>query len=410
MSDFLKVTPIEKALKIIDEHPSALPPTVNVNTVDSISRTISKPIKSSSNLPNFERSTMDGYAVRASDTYGASQSQPSYLHVVSEIKMGSTPNTRLNTGEASRIFTGGMIPESADAVVMVEYTELIDQSLIEIIKPVAPGENIIQIGEDIKENDIIFEVGHKIRPQDIGGLLALGITQIPVFQPPKIGVISTGDELIDPKTEPIKGQVRDINSYTISSLIQKHGGEPIIFGINKDEFEIQFETAKKALSKCSIVVISAGSSTSSRDLTSKVISNLGKPGILMHGLAHKPGKPSIIGSARDKLIFGLHGNPVSAMIIFQLLVKKAINNILRRTQEIINPSKAILTTDIPSINGREEHVPVKLFNSQSGTLMAQPVFGKSNLIYTLIRSDGIVVVPINKSGVYSGDLVDVFIN
>ena len=247
MSDFLKVIPIEQALKIIDDHATPLLSTVNIKTVDSILRTVSSPIKSSSNLPDFERSTMDGYAVRASDTHGASQSQPSYLNLVSEIKMGSIPDTQLKVGEAAKIFTGAMIPESADAVVMVEYTELIDQSLIEIIKPVAPGENIIKIGEDIKEDDLIFDTGHTIRPQDIGGLLALGITKIPVFEAPKIGIISTGDELIDPEAQPKKGQVRDINSYTISSLIQKHGGEPIIFGISKDEFEVQLQTAQKAL-------------------------------------------------------------------------------------------------------------------------------------------------------------------
>ncbi len=410
MSDFLKVKPIEQALEIIDNHPTPLLSTVNIKTIDSLSRTVSTPITSPSDLPSFDRSTMDGYAVRATDTYGASQSQPSYLNLVSEITMGSIPKTKIKVGQAAKIFTGGMIPESADAVVMVEYTELIDSSLIEIIKPVAPGENIIKIGEDIKENDPVFEVGHIIRPQDIGGLLALGITQTPVFERPKIGVISTGDELINPEIEPTKGQVRDINSYTVSSLIQKHGGEPIIFGINKDEFEVQFNSAQKALTECSLLVISAGSSTSSRDLTSQVISSLGEPGILMHGLAHKPGKPSIIGSVEDKLIFGLPGNPVSAMIIFELLVKRAINNILRSTKKLITPTQAILTTDIPSINGREEHVPVKLYNSQSGKLMAEPVFGKSNLIYTLIKSDGIVIVPINKSGIYSGDLVDVFIN
>ena len=410
MSDFLKVKPIEQALEIIDNHPTPLLSTVNIKTIDSLSRTVSTPITSPSDLPSFDRSTMDGYAVRATDTYGASQSQPSYLNLVSEITMGSIPKTKIKVGQTAKIFTGGMIPESADAVVMVEYTELIDSSLIEIIKPVAPGENIIKIGEDIKENDPVFEVGHIIRPQDIGGLLALGITQTPVFERPKIGVISTGDELINPEIEPTKGQVRDINSYTVSSLIQKHGGEPIIFGINKDEFEVQFNSAQKALTECSLLVISAGSSTSSRDLTSQVISSLGEPGILMHGLAHKPGKPSIIGSVEDKLIFGLPGNPVSAMIIFELLVKRAINNILRSTKKLITPTQAILTTDIPSINGREEHVPVKLYNSQSGRLMAEPVFGKSNLIYTLIKSDGIVIVPINKSGIYSGDLVDVFIN
>jgi len=410
MSDFLKVKPIEQALEIIDNHPTPLLSTVNIKTIDSLSRTVSTPITSSSNLPSFDRSTMDGYAVRATDTYGASQSQPSYLNLVSEITMGSIPKTKIKIGQAARIFTGGMIPESANAVVMVEYTELIDSSLIEIIKPVAPGENIIKIGEDIKENDPVFEVGHVIRSQDIGGLLALGITQTPVFERPKIGVISTGDELINPEIEPKKGQVRDINSYTVSSLIQKHGGEPIIFGINKDEFEVQFNSAKKALTECSLLVISAGSSTSSRDLTAEVISSLGEPGILMHGLAHKPGKPSIIGSVENKLIFGLPGNPVSAMIIFELLVKRAIHNILRSAKELIAPTQAILTTDIPSINGREEHVPVKLYNSQSGRLMAEPVFGKSNLIYTLIKSDGIVIVPINKSGIYSGDLVDVFIN
>ena len=324
--------------------------------------------------------------------------------------MGTVTKTKLQTGETARIFTGSMVPESADAVVMIEYTESIESSLIEIIKPVAPGENIIQIGEDIKINEAVFSAGHVIRPQDIGGLLALGITHVPVFQRPKIGIISTGDELISPELEPAKGQVRDINTYTISALVQKYAGEPITFGINKDRFEIQLETAEKALSNCSMVIISAGSSTSSRDLTSRVISRLGEPGILMHGLAHKPGKPSIIGSAKGKLVFGLPGNPVSAMIIFELLVSRAIKNILGSVSQIISPPKAILTKDIPSTNGREEHVPVKLFNSQSGNLMADPIFGKSNLIYTLIKSDGIVVVPINKSGIYSGDIVDVLIN
>lgn len=410
MSNFLKVTPIEEALEIIDKHVIPSLRSVNIKTINSVSRTVSKPITSSANLPNFTRSSMDGYAVRAIDTYGASQSQPSYLNLVSEIKMGTVPKTKLQTGETARIFTGSMVPESADAVVMIEYTESIESSLIEIIKPVAPGENIIQIGEDIEINEAVFSAGHVIRPQDIGGLLALGITHVPVFQRPKIGIISTGDELISPELEPAKGQVRDINTYTISALVQKYAGEPITFGINKDRFEIQLETAEKALSNCSMVIISAGSSTSSRDLTSRVISRLGEPGILMHGLAHKPGKPSIIGSAKGKLVFGLPGNPVSAMIIFELLVSRAIKNILGSVSQIISPPKAILTKDIPSTNGREEHVPVKLFNSQSGNLMADPIFGKSNLIYTLIKSDGIVVVPINKSGIYSGDIVDVLIN
>lgn len=410
MSNFLKVTPIEEALEIIDKHVIPSLRSVNIKTINSVSRTVSKPITSSANLPNFTRSSMDGYAVRAIDTYGASQSQPSYLNLVSEIKMGTVTKTKLQTGETARIFTGSMVPESADAVVMIEYTESIESSLIEIIKPVAPGENIIQIGEDIEINEAVFSAGHVIRPQDIGGLLALGITHVPVFQRPKIGIISTGDELISPELEPAKGQVRDINTYTISALVQKYAGEPITFGINKDRFEIQLETAEKALSNCSMVIISAGSSTSSRDLTSRVISRLGEPGILMHGLAHKPGKPSIIGSAKGKLVFGLPGNPVSAMIIFELLVSRAIKNILGSVSQIISPPKAILTKDIPSTNGREEHVPVKLFNSQSGNLMADPIFGKSNLIYTLIKSDGIVVVPINKSGIYSGDIVDVLIN
>ena len=410
MSNFLKVTPIEEALEIIDKHVIPSLRSVNIKTINSVSRTVSKPITSSANLPNFTRSSMDGYAVRAIDTYGASQSQPSYLNLVSEIKMGTVTKTKLQTGETARIFTGSMVPESADAVVMIEYTESIESSLIEIIKPVAPGENIIQIGEDIKINEAVFSAGHVIRPQDIGGLLALGITHVPVFQRPKIGIISTGDELISPELEPAKGQVRDINTYTISALVQKYAGEPITFGINKDRFEIQLETAEKALSNCSMVIISAGSSTSSRDLTSRVISRLGEPGILMHGLAHKPGKPSIIGSAKGKLVFGLPGNPVSAMIIFELLVSRAIKNMLGSVSQIISPPKAILTKDIPSTNGREEHVPVKLFNSQSGNLMADPIFGKSNLIYTLIKSDGIVVVPINKSGIYSGDIVDVLIN
>ena len=263
---------------------------------------------------------MDGYAIKSNDSSGVSSSSPNYIKVIEEIKMGYTPNKKLKNGECSRIFTGGMIPEGADSVIMEEDTEILNDDFIEIKKSLSVGENIIFKGEETKKNNLILSKGHKIRSQDIGSMLESGITNLKVYKKLIIGVLSSGDELLDPSEDLQPAKIRDINTYTISTLIKSIGHKVKNFPIMPDNFESQLDQAKKAFNECDILIFSAGSSISYRDTTSKVISNLGLPGILVHGVSVKPGKPTILAICDKKIIIGLPGNPVSASMIFTNII------------------------------------------------------------------------------------------
>tara|TARA_Y100000588_G_C14272432_1_gene932886 strand:+ start:860 stop:2098 length:1239 start_codon:yes stop_codon:yes gene_type:complete len=379
-----------------------------IPTLESLDRITANALVSQEDLPTFRKSTVDGYSVRAEDTFGASPSLPAYLDIAGEIPMGHTTTPSLRVGQAFKAYTGGMVATNSDAVVMEEHTQKAGKSTIEVTRPVGSGENIIGVGEDIRNGDFILPAGHLIRSQDIGGLIALGIMDIAVLEKPLVGIISTGDELVNPDISPTEGQVRDINTYTLSSLIQKAGGTAIQVGIIKDNYQEQFEAAKQALDNTDLLIFSAGSSISNRDLTSMVINNLGEPGVIAHGISVKPGKPTIIGIVNNKPVFGLPGNPVSAMVIFNLLVRPTIYLVSGCTSPprlAIVP--AILTKDVPSSSGREDHVQVKLETSADGNLYADPLFAKSNLIHSLVKSDGTVTVPFDKGGLYSGTKVDV---
>ena len=379
-----------------------------VATADALGRVTAEDIVSPEDLPAFARSTMDGYSVRSRDTFGASEGLPAYLDLVGEVPMGEAAQARLGIGQAAKAYTGGMLAQDADAVVQVERTQMLDDTAIEALRAVAPGENVVQVGEDVRKGDIILLKGSVIRPQDIGGILALGITGVAVSRKPRVGIISTGDELVPPGAAVGAGRIRDINTYTISALTAEAGGMAMPLALVADEFEAQRNAALKGLAACDILVFSAGSSVSSRDLTADVINSLGEPGVIVHGISIKPGKPTVIGLADDKPIFGLPGNPVSAMVVFDLLVRPAIYY-LAGCKRIPAPptTRAALRRDIPSVAGREDFVPVRLRQSDDGASVAEPVFGKSNLIYTLVRSDGIVKVPMDRSGLYAGELVDV---
>ncbi len=379
-----------------------------VATADALGRVTAEDIVSPEDLPAFARSTMDGYSVRSRDTFGASEGLPAYLDLVGEVPMGEAAHARLGIGQAAKAYTGGMLAQDADAVVQVERTQMLDDTAIEALRAVAPGENVVQVGEDVRKGDIILLKGSVIRPQDIGGILALGITGVAVSRKPRVGIISTGDELVPPGAAVGAGRIRDINTYTISALTAEAGGIAMPLALVADEFEAQRNAALKGLAACDILVFSAGSSVSSRDLTADVINSLGEPGVIVHGISIKPGKPTVIGLADDKPIFGLPGNPVSAMVVFDLLVRPAIYY-LAGCKRIPAPptTRAALRRDIPSVAGREDFIPVRLRQSDDGASVAEPVFGKSNLIYTLVRSDGIVKVPMDRSGLYAGELVDV---
>ena len=407
MPKFFNVLPPDQALQVLKQHLSPDVETESIATSDALGRVIAEDIPSPEDLPAFSRSTMDGFSVRAADTFGASEGLPAYLEVMGEVSMGRASRISLAPGQAAKAYTGGMLATGADAVVIVEHTQSAGENTIEVLRPVAPGENVVQPGEDVRKGDPVLPDGHVIRPQDIGGLLALGITQLQVGRRPRVSIVSTGDELVPPEGTPGPGQIRDINTYTISALVTQAGGIPVPIALVEDDYEAQRDAALRGLDQGDMLVFSAGSSVSSRDMTASVIDSLGSPGILAHGISLKPGKPTIVGLVDGKPALGLPGNPVSAMVVFELLVRPAIYVLSGCAQPPEPPTvHAKLARDVSSLAGREDYVQVRLAY-QNGTLSAEPVFGKSNLIYTLIRADGTVKVPLDKGGLYAGEEVSV---
>ena len=409
MPEFFNVMPPQQALQTLLARLDVSLPRASecISLTVSLGRATSTDITSPETLPAFPRSTVDGFSVNAIDTFGATPGLPSYLEVIGEVSMGKPPSISLNTGQTAVTYTGGMLADRADAVVMIEDTQQIDEHTVEVLRPVAIGENMVHPGEDVHAGDTIIAQGKIIRPQDIGALQSVGINHIRATKKPRVALLSMGDEVISSDQTPIVGQIRDINTHTISAMISQSGGIPIPLGIARDDFDEQLKMAKSGLSEADILVFSAGSSVSIRDITADIINALGDPGVIIHGLSRKPGKPAIIGIIDQKPVFGLPGNPVSAMIVFDLLIRPTIYQ-LAGCKFPPDPSTVIaqLGANIPSAPGREDYVPVKLENSDV-SIIAHPILGKSNLIYTLARADGLIQVPIDKSGLYEGDFVKV---
>jgi molybdopterin molybdotransferase len=400
---FTVITPQEAWLRL-EPYLSPIGRVETIATAEALGRVLAEDIVASSDLPFFPRSTMDGYAVRSEDTYGASEGLPAYLKVTGEVTMGRPAEISLSPAEAALIHTGGMLPQNADAVVMIENTREVDASTIEVVRPVAKGENVLQIGEEVARGEVVLSRGSLLRPQEIGGLLSLGITEVVVFQRVKVALISTGDELVPPDEEPELGQIRNTNAYTLAGLASKAGAIPLRLGIVRDNYQALREAAEKGMRRADIVVISAGSSVSTRDMTADVINSLGQPGILVHGVSLKPGKPTILASVNDKPFFGLPGNPGSAMITFELFVTPSIYKMSGCRLPPRRFLTAKLTRNIPSVPGREDYVPVKL-EEKEGQLYAEPVFGKSNILSNMIKADGIAQVPLDKAGLAAGEPV-----
>ena len=379
-----------------------------IPTAEALDRVLAEDIFAPHALPMFRRSTVDGYAVAAQDTFGASPGLPASLKVVGEVPMGAPPPGDIGVGEAMLIHTGGMLPDSADAVVMLEHTQPVGEQEIEVFRPVAPGENVIQVGEDIREGEPVLSRGQRLRPQDIGGLMALGITEVPVAHRPRVAIISTGDEVVPPETPLRLGQVRDVNTYTLSALTQRAGGLPLRMGIIPDDAQALRDALREAKANADIIVLSAGSSVSTRDLSAQEIQALGAPGILVHGVAIRPGKPTILAVCDGTPVIGLPGNPVSALLNFWRFGLPTIRLWLGAEEPWPCIVTARLARNVPSAAGREDVVPVRLERHDTA-LWAVPVFGKSNLIYTLIRSDGVFTIPMDSTGLPEGAEVTVYL-
>ena len=403
---FTVVTPNE-ALSRLRSHIGHRVDREEVKTNLAAGRITAEDIYVPADLPAFSRSTMDGYAVIAGDTYGASEAIPAYLNVIGETPMGRPAGLALRRGEVALVHTGGMLAEGADAVVMVENTQPVDENTIEVVRPVAPGENVLQIGDDVRAGQLLFPTGHLLRPQDIGGLMGLGINRITVSRRPRVSILSTGDELVSPEQELTPGKIRDINTYSLSAITLQVGAIPLTTNIVGDSYDELRDAAVKAIEQSDMLVISAGSSVSTRDMTSQVIASLGDPGVLVHGVSIKPGKPTILASVEGKPAIGLPGNPVSALVIFDLFAVPAMYWLAGCERPPLRPTIAArLTHNIASVTGREDYVSVKLETTDGGVL-AEPIFGESNLISTMIKADGMAWVPLDKSGLSAGEVVSV---
>jgi len=379
-----------------------------INIKNALNRILSKEIIVPANLPGFNRSIMDGYAIKAEDSFGASDSLPSYLKVIGEIQMGYRPEFKINVGEATKISTGGMLPEGANAVMMLEYTEQIDDTTIEARKSVSPWENVVRENEDLKAGEIILKKGHKLRPQDIGALAGIGKANIEVYKKPKIAIISTGNEIIPIQNKPQIGQVRDINSYTLGTCVEEAQGVPIYKGIIRDENYLLEKKIREAIDrdKAEVVIISGGSSVGSRDITLDVLNKLGKPGVLIHGVSVKPGKPTIVAVTNNIPIFGLPGHPVSAMIIFDLFIRPLISWLQSSEYDYDSKKKieATLISNVASDPGREEYIRVFLYKKE-GKFYAKPILGKSGLISTMVRASGLIKIGLNIEGLEKGSKI-----
>jgi len=409
MPEFLELLPPLEALEKFIKHIHFKARLEKINTEEALGRVTVLPVTAPHPLPPFPRSTVDGFAVRASDTFGASESLPIYLSVIGEVPMGAKPSFELDVADCALIHTGGMLPIGADAVVMVENTQQVENDEVEVLRAVAVGENMIQEGEDVAVNEEVIPIGKYIRPAEIGGLMALGILKIQVAKQPFVGIISSGDEVVAPGEDVEIGQVRDVNSYSLSALIQNAGGIPKRYGIVSDQPDALREVVERAIKEMDLVVITAGSSASTRDLTSQVINELGEPGVLVHGVNVKPGKPTILGVCNDKPVIGLPGNPVSALVIASLFVKPVIEYMLGVTKKIPTPFiQARISLNLGSQSGREDWVAVKLIQEPKGYI-AEPIFGKSNLIFTLSRADGLIRIPPDTTGLHTGEMVDVIV-
>lgn len=409
MPEFLRLIPPSQALEallVALPDPSAIP-TERIPTEQALDRVLAMTVQAPHPLPPFARATVDGYAVRAADTHGASPSLPAYLKLIGEVLMGLTTELAVGKGEAVVVHTGGMLPAGADAVVMVEDTQAVQEDEIEVLKPAGVGENILAEGEDVKQNEVVLAPGVRLRAQEIGGLMALGITEVEVAQRPKVGILSTGDEVVPPGDVPGPGQVRDINSYTLSALVSKAGGLPVRRGVIPDNFDALLTATKQAHAEDDLVVITAGSSVSTRDITAEVIASLGGPGVLVHGVSIKPGKPTILAVAGGVPLIGLPGNPVSALVVAGLFVVPVVRRMLGLPSPSLQPwVPASMAVNVASETGREDYIPVRLRPSPEGWI-ADPVYGRSNLIFTLVRAEGLVCIPPEATGLAAGEQVKV---
>ncbi|MDP2871612.1 MAG: molybdopterin molybdotransferase MoeA [Bacillota bacterium] len=386
---------------------------VEVGLAAALGRVLAFAVTAAEDVPGFDRSTVDGYAVRAADTFGASEALPAYFDVTGAVPMGAAAPRPLPVGAAAPIATGGMLPPGADAAVMAEYCELLPDGQLAVNRPAGPGENVISRGEDVRAGDAVLRAGHAVRPQDLGVLAAVGAGRVVVRRRPRVAILSTGDELVGVEARPGPGQVRDINAHALVGMVEQAGGEALPGGIVPDDPEQLARRAAAALAGADMLIISGGSSIGSRDYVGQAIDSLGEPGVLVHGIAMRPGKPTVLALADGRPVLGLPGHPASALVVFWLFGLPALAHLAGvpagggapRVQPAV---RARLVRNLASAPGREDYYRAALiWDEPAGEWRAEPVFGKSGLVSTLVRGDGLVRVPAEEDGLAAGEMVEV---
>ena len=414
---FQAVTP-EQARAVLTEF--APVGTARVRVAEAAGRVLAEDLVSPDDLPHFDRANMDGYAVRAADTFGASQSVPAYLRVVGTVAMGALARRPLGKGEAVRISTGGMLPPEADAVVMIEHTEEVERgisrerergiSMVEVHRSVSPGQHVVRVGDDVRRGDPIFARGRRLRAHDLGAMTGVGITRVRVYRRPRIALVATGDEIVPPERRPRPGQVRNVNQYSLRAMISEAGGVPHDLGLVPDRPERLRAALARALTAADCVMISGGSSVGVKDMTLDVIASFPDSATLFHGIQIAPGKPTILARARGKPVLGLPGHPVSALVIFSRfggpLVRLLGGEPPAAAFAEARVTRATLAENVASEVGREDWTRVTL-EEREGALLARPLRGKSAQIMSLVRADGMVRVPLTDEGLEAGAAVEV---
>ncbi|MBV9407356.1 MAG: molybdopterin molybdotransferase MoeA [Candidatus Eremiobacteraeota bacterium] len=413
MHELFTVLPPGEAFASLGRGCSPIERVETVPLADALGRVLADRITARETLPAFARSTMDGYAVRAADTHGASEQSPAYLRVIDDVPTAVVPQVEVGVREAIRTHTGAMLPPGADAVVMVEDTNLHGDE-VEVLDAVAPGESVLAVGEDLEAGTTVLPAGRRLRAADLGGLAALGIGAVAVRVKPRVAVVSTGDEVVPVGATPGPAQVRDVNTTTVAAVVEQAGGIAVPRGIVPDDAAALEAALRAALDAADALVLSAGSSVSVQDLTARVVARLGAPGVLVHGIAIKPGKPTVLALCDGKPVVGLPGNPASALVVAWRIVRPLVRLL---AGESVEPDglgderalSAVLDVPVPSRPGREDFVPCTLARDKNGELHATPVFGASNLIFTQVRADALIVIPLDRSGLGAGEHVRVIV-
>lgn len=365
--------------------------------------------------PSFHRAHMDGYAVRARDTFGASSSIPAYLKLAGAVEMGKAPEVGLRRGCAMRIATGGMLPEGSDSVVMIEYTEEVAGGQVEVQRAVSPWEHVIRIGEDIAAGAEVFPAGRRLRPHDVGALTGIGVTRVTVHRRPRVALIGTGDEIVDPSVTPAPGQVRNVNQYSLNAMARDAGADILDLGVCPDQPDTFEKLLHRGLAEADAVWVSGGSSVGTKDMTLDVIARVPRCEIAFHGISVAPGKPTILATvSRDdgtlQPILGLPGHPVSALVIGGVfgipLIRLQGGEPPRGAFSPRNTARARLARNIDSSPGREDYVRVRL-SGDGPDRVAEPLPGKSGAVFSLVHADGYVVVDLNREGIEAGEEIEV---